>query len=179
MNPLDLILGVILVGSFVRALLRGFFAEAFALGGVIMGLLLAAWFHTPVAQRLHPLIQSWIRSPHLADLAAFLLILAATMVTAALLARLLRKTASAVGLGFADRLLGGLFGLLRGGILGFLLLLALTTFLPNESWVKTSYLAPYFLRAAHAVSFIMPSDLTRSLPEGINHLKHSAPRWIN
>jgi len=175
MNPIDLILGVILIGSFVRALLRGFFLEIFGLAGTVAGFLLACWFYTQVAVYLQRLIPS----VHLTDLAAFLLILGGTIVAASLLGALLRKTASAVGLGIADRLLGGLFGLLRGGVLGLALLMALTVFLPNTQWVKTSQLAPYFLRAAHAVSFIMPSDLTRHLPEGMHLLKHSTLRWIN
>jgi membrane protein required for colicin V production len=90
----------------------------------------------------------------------------------------LRHTASAIGLGFVDRLLGAVFGLLRGALLGVVLLLALTAFLPTAPWIENSHLAPYFLRAAHAVSFVMPSDLKLRLLDGLNHLKHTTPDWI-
>jgi membrane protein required for colicin V production len=174
MNPLDWILALLLAYSVVRAAWRGFFQEAFALGGLILGFLLACWFYRDIAVKLNGLITT----PTLAELAAFLLILVATMILATLLGKLLRSTASAVGLGFMDRALGALFGLLRGALLGVALLLAVTAFLPTAPWVQTSFLAPYFLRAAHAVSFVMPSDLKHRLLDGLETIKHTNPDWI-
>jgi membrane protein required for colicin V production len=174
MNPLDWLFATLLAYSVVRAVMRGFFQEAFALGGLIFGFLFACWFYRGLAVELKGLINS----PQIAQLAAFLLILAATMIIASLIGKLLRRTASAVGLGFADRLLGALFGLLRGALLGIALLLAVTAFLPAAPWIENSYLAPYFLRAAHAVSFVMPSDLRMRLLGGLNRIQHTTPSWI-
>ena len=174
MNPLDWLLAILVVYSVIRAVIRGFFQEAFALGGLILGFLFACWFYRPLAIDLKGLITSL----QIAELAAFLLILAGTMILASLLGRVLRHTASAIGLGFVDRLLGAVFGLLRGALLGVALLLAVTAFLPSAPWVENSHLAPYFLRAAHAVSFVMPSDLKLRLRDGLHHLKHTTPDWI-
>lgn len=174
MNPLDWLLSLLLAYSTVRAVMRGFFQEVFALVGVILGFLFACWFYRAAALDLKGLINS----PELARLAAFVLILFAVMILGGLLGKLLRHTASAVGLGLADRLLGAVFGLLRGTLLGVALLFALTVFLPTASWIENSLLAPYFLRAAHAVSFVMPSDLKQRLPEGLYGLKHTTPHWI-
>ena len=174
MNPLDWLLAILLTYSVLRAVMRGFFQEAFALGGLILGFLLACWFYRPLAVDLKGLINS----PLIAQLAAFLLLLAITMIIATLLGKLLSRTASAVGLGFADRLLGALFGLVRGSILAIAVLLAVTAFLPTAPWIENSHLAPYFLRAAHAVSFVMPSDLRLRLLDGLNHLRHTTPDWI-
>jgi membrane protein required for colicin V production len=174
MNPLDWLLAILLTYSVVRAAIRGFFQEAFALGGLIVGFLFACWFYRSFAIDLKGLINS----PPIAQLAAFLLIMTATMIVGSLIGKVLRRTASAVGLGFADRLLGALFGLFRGAILGVALLLAVTAFLPASPWIEKSYLAPYFLRAAHAVSFVMPSDLKLRLHVGLNNMKHTTPDWI-
>ena len=174
MNPLDWLLAALLIYSVVRAILRGFFQEAFSLGGLILGFLFACWFYRILAVDLKGLINS----PQIAQLAAFLLILATTMILASVLGKLLQHTASAVGLGFADRLLGAIFGLARGALLGVALLLAVTAFLPTAPWIENSHLAPYFLRAAHAVSFVMPSDLRLRLLDGLNRLKHTTPDWI-
>jgi membrane protein required for colicin V production len=174
MNTLDWLLVILLSYSVIRAVLRGFFQEAFALGGLVFGFLLACWFYRSLATELSGLITS--RS--IAELASFLLILAGTMILASLLGRVVRYTASAIGLGFLDRLMGAGFGLIRGTLLGVALLLAVTAFLPSAPWVENSQLAPYFLRAAHAVSFVMPSDLKQRLLDGLNHLKHTTPDWI-
>jgi membrane protein required for colicin V production len=175
MSPLDWILGIILVYSVVRAVVRGLIAETFALGGVVCGFLFACWFYRQGGIRLAGLIST----PAFAQFATFLLILAATMVAAALLARLLRRTAKAIGLGFFDRLLGAFFGLLRGFLLGLSLLLPITAFLPTATWVQQSALAPYFLRAAHAVSFLMPRDLRLKLLDGLERIRHNTPDWVD
>jgi len=175
MSPLDWILGIILVYSVVRAAMRGFIAESFALVGVVCGFLFACWFYHQGGASLAGLIST----PALAELAAFLLILAATMVAAALLGKLLRHTASTIGLGFFDRLLGAIFGLLRGTLLGISLLLPITAFLPTAAWVQQSALAPYFLRAAHALSFLMPSDLKFKLLDGLDRIRHNTPDWVD
>ncbi len=174
MNTLDWLLVILVTYSVVRAFLRGFFQEAFGLGGLILGFLFACWFYGPLAFNLKGLITS----TDIAELAAFLLILAGTMILANLLGRLLRHTASAIGLGLIDRLLGAAFGLIRGAFLGVALLFATTAFLPSAPWIENSHLAPYFLRAAHAVSFVMPSDLKQRLLDGLDHLKHTSPDWI-
>jgi membrane protein required for colicin V production len=174
MNALDWLLVILVVYSAVRAFLRGFFQEAFALGGLISGFLFACWFYRPLALDLKGLIPP----TQIAELAAFLLILAGAMILASLVGKLLRHTASAIGLGFVDRVLGTAFGFVRGALLGVVLLLALTAFLPSAPWIENSRLAPYFLRAAHAVSFVMPSDLKSRLLDGLDHLKHTTPDWI-
>jgi len=175
MNPLDWLLALILLYSVVRAAIRGFVRETFALGGLIVGFLLACWYYQPAASYLRGLINS---AP-LAQFCAFLLIISIVMIAATLIGHLLRRAASAVGLSPLDRLGGALFGLLRGLFFCAAFLLAVTAFLPTAQWVQNSLTAPYLLRGAHAVSFVMPRDLKVQLFEGIDHLKHTAPDWIN
>jgi membrane protein required for colicin V production len=175
MNPLDWLLAALFAYSIVRAAARGFFREAFALGGIVLGFLLACWNYSNLAPRLKGLVDS---TP-LSDLLAFILLLMATMVVATLAGKLLSRTASVIGLGLVDRLGGALFGALRGVLLGTTLLLAVTAFLPAAPWMQTSSLAPYFLRAVHAVSFVMPSDLRQRFVEGLERLEHTTPQWIN
>ncbi len=174
MNPLDWLLAILLTYSVVKAAISGLFREAFALAGLLIGFVLAGWYYRTLAHHLTGLISSQA----FAQFAAFLLILAATMLIAALIARILRRTASAIGLSVMDRFGGALFGFVRGALLGAAILMAFTAFLPEGAWLQTSRLAPYFLRTAHAVSFVMPSDLRGKLRDGLGHLKHTAPDWI-
>ncbi len=174
MNPLDWLLTALLVYSAIRAALNGFFREAFTLAGLLIGFPLACWYYHSLAHALAGLITA----PTVALLAAFFLILTVVTVAASVLGRLFRRGARTVGLGFADRLGGAIFGLLRGAGMAVALLFAITAFLPAAPWVQTSQIAPYLLRAAHAVSFTMPTDLRLRLWEGLAHLNHSSPDWI-
>jgi membrane protein required for colicin V production len=174
MNPLDWLLALLLLYSVVRATIRGFFREAFSLGGLIVGFFLACWFYKSLAVKLAGLITS----AQIAQFAAFVLILVATMLVATLIAALLKRTASAIGLGIFDRIGGGIFGLIRGCILGAALLMALTGFLPPAPWLTQSTLAPYFLRASRAVFFVMPADLSARIRDGAQRIKHTTPDWI-
>ncbi|QMV20460.1 CvpA family protein [Granulicella sp. 5B5] len=166
MNPLDWLLAAVLVWSVLRAFMRGFVREAFALAGLITGFLIACWNYRALAWHF----RTFAANPALRGLIAFLLILFAVVILAALLGKLLSRTASAVGLGFFDRLGGALFGLLRGALFAVVLLLAVTAFVPSATWVKTSTLAPYFFQADHAVSFVMPSDLRSRLANGLDRI---------
>lgn len=174
MNPLDWLLLILLTYSTIRAAFRGFVREAFALGGLIVGFLAACWGYASLAQKLSGLITA---AP-LAQFVAFLLIALGIMTIATLLGHLVKKTASAVGLGIFDRLLGAIFGLLRGAVIAGALLIAVTAFLPAAPWVEHSQFAPYLLRAAHAVSFTMPHELSARLHRGLDEIKHTKSDWI-
>jgi membrane protein required for colicin V production len=174
MNPLDWLIVLLITYSMVRATIRGFFQETFSLAGLILGFLCACWFYRSLA----PSLGSLIPSPAGAQLAAFFLLLFGILVLSGLLGRLMSHTISVMGFGFVDRILGAILGLCRGAILCFALLLALTAFRPAAPWMKDSRLAPYFLRALHAVSFLMPTELSLRLMDGMNRLKHITPDWI-
>ena len=174
MNPLDWLLAALLSYSAVRAAMNGLFREAFTLGGFLVGFPLACWYYRQGAHALGGLITI----AAFAQFAAFLLILVAVTLSASLLGRFFRRGARTVGLGWADRLGGGVFGLLRGALLGAAFLLALTAFLPASPWLRSSRISPYLLQGAHAVSFTMPADLRARFGESLGRLKHSSPDWI-
>jgi membrane protein required for colicin V production len=175
MNLFDWILIALLAYSTVMAFLRGIIIELFSLGGLIAGILLASWNYKHVADLLSRLITT----PATAQIIAFLLIVVGVMVLSTLLGRALNRTAHAIGLGFFDRLLGAVFGLARGCLLGVALLMAIAAFRPHSTWIENSQLSSYFLAGAHAVSFVVPHDLQQQILNGAEQIKHNAPDWIN
>jgi len=173
LNPFDWFLIAIVVYSTVIAIARGFFREVFSLVGLIAGILLASWNY--------PLIGDWLARwiPWAtAQIVAFLLIAILVMVLCGLSGKLLSGTARSIGLGFVDRVLGGVFGLARGFLLGVAIMMAAAAFLPRERYIRESQLSDYFLAGAHAVSFVVPTNLQHHIREGVAQLKHGAPDWI-
>jgi len=100
--------------------------EVLSLAGWIAGFLLAQMFAPEVGQRM-PMEGA---SEGLRYLAGFVLVFVLVLVASAILANLLKKLASVAGLGPLDRVLGALFGALRG----LLLLLTLTVVVNLSDW---------------------------------------------
>ncbi len=174
LNYFDWFLIAVLAWSTIMAFMRGFLLELFALGGLIAGILLASWNYPILAS----ILERVITARTVANVVAFLLIAIGVMVICALVGKALHHTASVIGLGFFDRLLGAVFGYLRGCLLCVVILMAVTAFLPPTPAVAKSSLTPYFLAGAHAVSFVVPHDLRQLILEGAAQLKHTAPDWI-
>ena len=125
MNALDWTIAVVLLVSVIAAFVRGLIRSLISLLGVAVGILAACWY-TPVVARY---FLRWMRTLALAEIIAFVLILLAVYLVAALIGRLLRGAATAVGLGLLDRLAGAVFGFVRGVLLLAALLLPLAPFL--------------------------------------------------
>jgi membrane protein required for colicin V production len=179
LNLFDWLLIAILAWSTITAFLRGIVLEIFSLLGLVAGILVASWNYQRLAVPLcHLLDHLFTVSSSTCNILSFLVIVIGIMLLTRLAARLIRRTAQTIGLGFFDRLLGAVFGFVRGCLIGVSLLMAVAAFLPHSVWISNSRLTPYFLAGVHEVSFVVPQGLQQQLLNGIAELKHNAPDWI-
>ncbi len=160
MNPLDWVIALVLVVSTVTAFMRGLILSVISLVGLLTGVLAAAFY----APRAAPYLLRWSGSAAFARVAAFVLILVAVCLLAALLGRMLRSACHAIGLGFFDRLGGAAFGFARGALLLAALILPFGPYLQHFAAARSSMLLPYLLPATHGISFVMPRHLAEPLP---------------
>jgi membrane protein required for colicin V production len=174
MAVIDWLILVFLVVSVLSAAKNGFFLEVFSLAGVIAGLLIASWNY----QKLLPWIGRWIHSWPAAEALSFLCIALAVMILAGILGRVIRWSVHSIGLGWADRFIGALFGFVKGCALVTLAVLVIAAFMPQATWFKQSRLAPYFLSAAHQASVITPYELGERIRQGVVILRNSQPPWL-
>jgi membrane protein required for colicin V production len=174
MALIDWLMIVVLLVSVLSAAKKGFFLEVFSLAGVILGLLLASWNY----QKLMPWLTSWIHNLPAAEALSFLAIAMGVMILAGLLGRLVRWSVHSVGLGWADRFVGAIFGFLKGCVLITIAVLVVAAFLPQATWFRQSRLAPYFLTAAHQASVVTPSELGQRIREGVTVIRNAQPPWL-
>ena len=171
MNGLDwAILGVMLLSIWLAAV-QGFFFEIFSLAGTILGFLLAAWGYQGIASWYLP----HVKSAAVADLAGFLTIFFAIVLLAGIVARVVRRAISAVGLRWIDRFLGGAFGLVRGVVIVTVAVMAIIAFVPDSPQLAGSQLAGYFQVAGSGASWLTPSLLRLKFREGVTRLRYVAP----
>ncbi len=161
------IIAVVLLSA-IAAAAQGFLYEVISLAGVIAGYLLAAWGYHAVA----PWYEPYVKSPWVANLAGFFTIFAAVVLLAGLGARIARWSMKEVGLRWFDRLLGGVFGLVRGVLLVMVVVLALASFGPGSTLLARSRTAPYLLVLARAAVWVAPSQVRQQFRAGMDALRN-------
>ncbi len=160
-----MLVGCVVISA-AMAFRRGLIRVLFSLAGLIAGLVVAVWNYVELGAWMH----TWVSSLAIAEMLAFLAILLAVWFVFAMIGAFVRRAVKAVGLGFADRMLGAAFGATRGVLLCIAAMMALAAFAPESAWMKQSVLAPYFFQGSHAVSFILPDHFEAQMSDGARHL---------
>jgi membrane protein required for colicin V production len=174
MNVADWVILFVLLVSMVQAASSGFFQEAFGIGGLVVGYLLAAWRYRQLADWFAP----YLKSPWLGEIAGFLIIFIGVMILAGIAGRIARWIAQEAGLSFFDRFLGGVLGLLRGCLVVAIVLVSMAAFTPNSRWLANSEMAPYFLVVGRGAIWLAPSQLRARFYQGLG-LLHGAQESSN
>jgi len=109
MGLLDIILGALLLYGLVKGVWKGLFAELAALVSLLIGIYVAIKFSGFIAKML----EGHVSNPKYVSITAFAITFIAVVVGIILLAKVFTKIASFAGLGWVNRLLGGLFGFIK------------------------------------------------------------------
>jgi len=169
MNGADWIILVALFLSVMTAASEGFFHSVFGLAGLVVGYLLAAWQYPRVANWFAPYVNSF----WLAEIAGFLIIFLSVVILAGIAGRIVRWAVKEAGLSLFDRVLGAVFGLLRGCLVVAVVLMGMAAFTPSSRWLNQSQLAPYFLVVGRAAIWVAPSALRARFYQGLDILHHA------
>jgi membrane protein required for colicin V production len=161
MAVLDWIFAAVLLLSVLLGAWRGLVFEVLSLLSWIVALVVAKSFALDVAQLL-PMKGS---SETLRFAAGFVLVFIAVVLLGGLLAVLLKKLMASVGLRPVDRLLGALFGSLRGALLLLLVtvVVGMTPAKNSVAW-RESVAVAWSVSVLKAVKPMMPRDLDKFLP---------------
>jgi membrane protein required for colicin V production len=170
----DWLIVVVVVVSVLSAAKAGLMVEVFSLAGLVLGLLLASWDY----QTLMPWWAHWFHSPVAVEALSFLSIAFGVMILAALAGRLTRWSVKAVGLGWADRMGGAVFGLVKGCVMVMIAVMVVAAFCPHTAWLRRSRLAPGFLAMAREAAVVAPSDLAVRIRSGVTELRKDQPDWL-
>jgi membrane protein required for colicin V production len=171
MGVADWIILAFLVISVAGAVMEGFFRTAFGLAGLVVGYLAAAWQYRRLADWFEP----YLKNPWLGEIAGFLIIFFAVLILAVVAGRIAQWVMKESGLKLVDRVLGGVLGLLRGGLVVAIVLVSMAAFTPSSRWLAGSQLAPYFLVVGRAAIWLAPSELRQRFYQGLDYLRQPHP----
>lgn len=137
----DIVIAGIIVLSALFSLIRGFVREALSLAGWIASFWVALTFAGDLAESF----LSGISVPSLRVAVAFTILFVLTLVIMALINKLASQLIKKSGLTGVDRMIGMIFGVVRGAIIvSVLVLLAGFTTMPQDPWWQESALLDVF-----------------------------------
>lgn len=147
-------LGIIALSAFL-GLTRGLTREALSLGAWVLAFLLSK----EIAPMIAPLLPG-IDTPSLRHAAALVVVFLAVLILASLAGVVLSGLINLTGLVAYDRMLGVMFGLLRGAlaVVGLTLLAGLTALPKTKAW-HDAWLRPPLEAAAARLQPWLPKDL--------------------
>ena len=150
---LDIIIIVVLIISTILGLRTGIIKAALSLAGLIIGVILAGHYYTPLSEQL-----TFIPQAGVAKIVAFAIILIGVMIIAGVLTKLLKWATSLVMLGWVNQLSGAVFGLVLGAIFCGALLAIWVKFLGIESTITQSVIATVLLDRFPVVLALLPDE---------------------
>lgn len=158
LGELDWVFIVIIVLSTLLGISRGMVREIFAVIGWCAAFFVSLYFSSDLAQILPFQTHIGLMTR---TLIACVLIVIGCVFASGLVGKILRSILASVSIGAEDRLLGCLFGFLRGLlIVGLLVFLAGSTeFVPRQQWWHDSVMVPMIEKGIVYVSPYIPQSL--------------------
>lgn len=148
MSWVDLSILTVVAVSVVLSLFRGLVRELVSLAAWVVAFAVALGFYEALAQRFEGILtEAWMRTA-----AAFLILLVGTLIVGGIVGYVVGRILAKGGLSGPDRLLGGVFGFVRGVAIVALvaLMLGATPLVQTELW-RGSTLLPQLEALAGAV----------------------------
>ena len=170
MNALDILICVVVGFCLIRGFFRGIIRELTSIVGVFIGFYAAYTYY--------PIVGSWlsrlIANKAYLNIASFFITFTALFLAVGFVGIVLKHLLKAVALGWADRILGSTLGLVKAILIVSVLLVAITTFLPQKAPViKDSLLAPYVSTISEKMVAVVPREMKQKFGDNINALKEA------
>lgn len=153
------IIGLILLSTLV-GLIRGFVREGLSLAVWVIAVWLALTYSSVLAKHF----ESNISHPSIRYGVAFAAIAIVTLIVGGFINHLIAQAVKKTGMGGTDRILGLVFGFIRGAlVIAVVLLLANLTPVNNEAWWQKSHLIPRFNWLVKWIHNVLPPSIAQHL----------------
>ena len=169
MSLLDLIVVVLVAASVVGGFVAGFARGGIGFLAAIFGVLCGFWFYgIPAAA-----VRKYIHSLTASNLIGFFVVYLGVVLAGALIGKLLSKLLKWSGLSWLDRLMGAMFGLVRGALIAVAFIAALLAFTPKPTpnWMVNSAVLPYAIDASDMLAALAPNAVKEAFRESMREIR--------
>ena len=168
MNFFDILVIVILGYCLIRGVFRGLIKELSSIIGVLGGFYAAFTYYMLVAK----LLSKWITNTGYLNILSFLIIFCGVFLIISILGVIINYLLKIAFLGWLDRILGSVFGAMKGILIVSVLLIAFTAFLPKGTPViKDSLLSPYVTLVSEKIAKVVSKDMKHAFSAKIKTIK--------
>lgn len=161
---LDIVILLLIFLSMLIGFFKGFVKESISLATWIAAIIIGLRFSPELAKHLPISVETEVVRISIAFAALFIVVLVIGGLINYLISQFVKKT----GLSGTDRLLGLIFGALRGGLIVTLLALIATRLVPamqTEPWWQQSRMIPSFVTMAEQLNTFLPKQLQERLQD--------------
>ena len=153
MNWLDIVIIVVAVLLGFAGLRQGIIKTVFGIAGLIGGIVLAGRYYSGLAALLSPAGATWV------NIAAYAIILIATLIVAGVIGWLVTKLVHFAMLGWLDRLVGCVLGVFIGSLLCAAVLAILLKYSPStEAVISQSVIARFLMQQFPLLLALLPEE---------------------
>lgn len=157
MNLLDIAILLIVILITVRGFFRGIVQEATTLLGIVISFFLASYYYGDLVRFLLRYLPG---HSLLLGLFSFLVLFGLSVFLFHGFGILLKKIFGFTLLGWVDRIFGGFFGFLKGGLIVFFLVTLLTMILPKTTGlINQSRLFPWVVSLTDRLPLLIPGKI--------------------
>ena len=151
----DFVIIALLLLFVSRGLWVGFLRQVTTLVALLVGLAVAGQYH----DKLFPFLRGLTENPHAVFWASYAIVFSITYVITMLLGKVMAKVVELTLAGWFDRLLGGVLGVVKAGIVIALMNMFLLGVLPPENrMVEDCQLCPYVKQATDICRALVKDD---------------------
>lgn len=161
MNVFDIVIAVILLFAFVRGIMNGLFSEVASLVAIVAGVFCAIHFSYHVEYFLNDSILEW--SHETKKIVAFVVTFLAIVLVIVFIGKVLTKLADITSLGLLNKLLGGIFAILKSAVILSVVFLFFDRFNSKIPFVDKKTLDESILY--HPIKSIVPTIFPEILEE--------------
>jgi membrane protein required for colicin V production len=157
MNWIDIVLVLVLGLSVLSGLTTGFARAGIGFIATILGIFIGFWCYGIIGAH----VLDYVSSKQIANLIGFFVVFFGIVILGAIVGRILAKFFKWVGLSWFDRLLGGLFGVVRGFVICAAMATVLLAFAPSPPppSVLESRVLPYVVEVSNILAAMTPHEL--------------------
>lgn len=170
MNPFDILTIVILAYSVIRGIFRGLIKEMSSIVGVLAGYYAAYSYYADIAA----VLSRWVTNTVYVNIVSFLVLFCVVFLIVSAIGVIIKYVLRIAFMGWLDRICGAAFGMVKAILIVAVLLIVLTTFLPqNAPLVNDSVLAPHVTTVSEMMVKVVSKDMKQKFSSKLEALKKS------